>query len=180
MISHAKRAERKKSGLCVQCGKERALSTRLSCEKCLEYWRLHSKTPRMRKYFQARNRTPEHRLYQQLYDALLHRTTKWRAGRRARDHKREALLRGDSGSWTAAQFEVLCVAVGHRCTCCGKRRKLHADHIIPVSKGGRNIIENIQPLCHSCNESKNDKICKYECICGRQHRNATIRIEFLL
>ena len=40
------------------------------------------------------------------------------------------------------------------CRNCGSRRRLSIDHIIPVSKGGQTIKENLQTLCTSCNIKK--------------------------
>lgn len=61
------------------------------------------------------------------------------------------------GSFTAAEWSALCNKYHHKCLCCDKRRKLTADHIIPVSKGGTSDISNIQPLCQPCNSSKGTK-----------------------
>jgi len=47
---------------------------------------------------------------------------------------------------------------GERCVECGSYIDLTMDHIIPVSKGGEDIIENLQPLCKSCNSKKGNKI----------------------
>jgi len=40
----------------------------------------------------------------------------------------------------------------------GKARyKITEDHVIPLSKGGSDDIENIQPLCYQCNFKKGHK-----------------------
>ena len=46
---------------------------------------------------------------------------------------------------------------GRKCVKCGTSKNLTLDHIIPVSKNGKNKLENMQVLCRSCNSSKGDK-----------------------
>lgn len=43
---------------------------------------------------------------------------------------------------------------GEQCLCCGDDDNITIDHVIPVSKGGENSIDNLQPLCRSCNSRK--------------------------
>ena len=43
---------------------------------------------------------------------------------------------------------------GAVCQNCGDTDNLTIDHIIPISKGGTNELDNLQPLCKSCNSSK--------------------------
>lgn len=49
-----------------------------------------------------------------------------------------------------------------RCQICGSTAKdgvkLHVDHIIPVSKGGKTIKNNLRTLCDRCNLGKSDRI----------------------
>lgn len=45
------------------------------------------------------------------------------------------------------------------CAKCGKLvgfENLTMDHIMPVSRGGKTELENLQPLCRRCNSSKGD------------------------
>lgn len=49
-----------------------------------------------------------------------------------------------------------------RCQVCGATQKdgvtLHVDHIIPVSKGGKTEMSNLQTLCSKCNIGKSNKL----------------------
>lgn len=50
---------------------------------------------------------------------------------------------------------------GFKCQICGRGvadgETLEVDHIIPVSKGGRTVRENLRTLCHTCNQGKKDR-----------------------
>lgn len=43
------------------------------------------------------------------------------------------------------------------CLACGTHDRISIDHIIPLSRGGSHSIGNLQPLCVTCNSSKNSK-----------------------
>ena len=46
----------------------------------------------------------------------------------------------------------------YRCVYCGGYKSLVIDHILPVSLGGTNDLDNLQTLCHSCNSAKSNKV----------------------
>jgi 5-methylcytosine-specific restriction endonuclease McrA len=72
------------------------------------------------------------------------------------------------GRFTVKQWIALKTQHSNICLRCrkpenhaDKSTKLTADHVIPLSKGGRNDIGNIQPLCGFCNTSKGTKATDY-------------------
>lgn len=78
--------------------------------------------------------------------------------------RREALKRGLTEHHTATEWRALKVCWGNRCLCCGvsgEVQTLATDHIVPLSRGGANTIDNIQPLCKSCNSRKGTKTIDY-------------------
>jgi hypothetical protein len=82
-------------------------------------------------------------------------------------HRRRARLAAADGSFTTAEWEALRSQYDH-CPDCGRRwadippppgrsSVITRDHIVAISKGDRNDISNLRPLCYSCNSRKGDR-----------------------
>jgi len=49
----------------------------------------------------------------------------------------------------------------YRCNICGKtgkKARLEIDHKYPVSKGGKDTMDNLWALCFECNRGKSDRL----------------------
>lgn len=126
-----------------------------------------------RKYYQQEHVKERMRLYKRTHYNKEHCTQKAREWRkrnsdlyleqaRVSKQKRRARLYKTGGSFTKQEWRSLCERYNHTCLCCNVRGiKLTADHIMPVSRGGSSNIDNIQPLCASCNSSKGTKHIDY-------------------
>lgn len=81
-----------------------------------------------------------------------------------RNANRHALKAKAGGSFTLQEWEALKAYYDYTCLRCGRQEpeiELTIDHVVPLSQGGRNSIENLQPLCRTCNLSKNTKTIDY-------------------
>ncbi len=67
----------------------------------------------------------------------------------------------NGGSFTEAEWLGLCSKYDNKCLACGDIANLTIDHIIPISRGGKNDIGNIQPLCMVCNSKKGTQTVDY-------------------
>lgn len=75
----------------------------------------------------------------------------------ARNHSRRRVRKNILATLTVEEWEGIKKQYKHRCVYCGEKKKLTMDHIIPLSKGGHHIKENIVPACLSCNAKKGNK-----------------------
>lgn len=93
------------------------------------------------------------------------RTAERRALKREHSIAQEQRIRarkfGVEGAFTGQEWALMKEWFGGRCAACHQAKLLCADHVNPISKGGLNVIENIQPLCRNCNNVKCDKATDY-------------------
>lgn len=81
------------------------------------------------------------------------------------ERRRQIKKLNNGGSHTLFDWQTLKAQYNLTCPCCKRHEpeiKLTEDHIIPITRGGSDNIENIQPLCGTCNTKKMVKIIKYE------------------
>jgi 5-methylcytosine-specific restriction endonuclease McrA len=80
---------------------------------------------------------------------------------RQKTRKRRAIKKGQHDNFTRYEWDLLCKQYDYKCLKCMQQKPLTADHVVPLSWGGSDSIDNIQPLCQSCNSSKNDSYVDY-------------------
>jgi len=88
---------------------------------------------------------------------------KWLESPRGRVFRKndKARRRGAEGSFTSDYWQWLIGRTQGYCFGCGKRFdivEIEPDHILPISRGGKNVDWNIQPLCQSCNRHKSKQL----------------------
>jgi 5-methylcytosine-specific restriction endonuclease McrA len=72
-------------------------------------------------------------------------------------YMRRLVETGLSNVFTAEDWQKVKEQYKNCCVYCGEKKPLTRDHLIPLSKGGQSVKENIVPACLSCNSRKKDK-----------------------
>ena len=168
--------KRNTKGYCLSCSHKRNPT---------RYW-LGKKRPDIKEF--ATGRRPSNETRKKLSESHKGKTSYWKGrkrpemtgekhplwrGGKATEKKRKcfAELRRrakkleNGGSHTIEDWENLKKKFNFMCLCCKRFEpeiKLTQDHILPVSLGGSDDIDNIQPLCWSCNSSKYQNIINYK------------------
>jgi 5-methylcytosine-specific restriction endonuclease McrA len=63
-----------------------------------------------------------------------------------------------AGRFTPAEWRAVCAQQNGLCFDCGERRRLTVGHLVPLSKGGPNVITNIVAQCMPCNLKQHGSI----------------------
>jgi 5-methylcytosine-specific restriction endonuclease McrA len=86
-------------------------------------------------------------------------TDKGKAADKRNKYKRRTKVQ-DAGTYTNEQWQERLAEYNYCCAYCYKPftiEQLTVDHMIPLSRGGTNTIDNLVPACKSCNSRKKDK-----------------------
>ncbi len=163
--------------LCATCKSALILNEWVYCKACKneqqKRWRA---TPEGKAKQQAANlkarTTPSAKVRKKEYSATpegrarrktWRRTPEGKASASALKAKHAATEHGYPGPHhTAKEWLAKCAEYDQCCAYCHEKpTSLTLDHVIPLSKGGSNSIENCVPACLICNSSKGNKDLKH-------------------
>lgn len=133
------------------------------CKECKNHKgrELYKKDPDKKKKSvkEYMKRTGEYYRYKP-YNPQYYSSDKSKLKKKVRDLKRRVQIRGnDDFKITSRVVQDILDNSNGKCNYCGKdcKENYHIDHIIPVSRGGGNNIDNLCLSCPSCNWSKGNK-----------------------
>lgn len=91
------------------------------------------------------------------YKLAWQKTEKGRKASLQSTRRRIARKMNATGSHTIDEFYEICAEHEDHCLMCLKkfeRKELSIDHVVPLSCGGSDSSDNLQPLCRVCNATK--------------------------
>ena len=122
---------------------------RQQSREAMRRWRAKNPAARL-----ARDRAYKLRHLAQVRAGQRRHAEKYPEQRRAISLRRRAREMRATGNFTLGEWLQLLTDYGHRCAYCGSTGPLHADHRVPLCRGGSHYITNILPACRSCNLRK--------------------------
>jgi hypothetical protein len=129
-------------------------------EHCKEYKKRWWQENKDRLSENARQRYLDNREYYLEKQRQYLQTPQGRMVDKAHKLNRKAQKRGSQGSYTSEQLNEQFQRQKAKCYYCKSKlgKVWHADHIVPLSKGGSNTIDNIVVACETCNMRKSAKL----------------------
>lgn len=138
-----------------------------------KYFANHEAILRERREYWSKNSDKLNRRRRESYkdnpEPFVRSNLKWRSNNpekvraiaKSKKATRRTVERNAQGSLSPKEWLSVIEKYGNHCLKCKSTNKITMDHIVPLSKGGRNSIENVQPLCVSCNSRKRTKTIDY-------------------
>jgi len=100
------------------------------------------------------------KLTKEQYRKMLDRQNRWNQENKEiiKERKmRRKILKLSNGIFNILPKEIKRL-YNSECVFCKNKNDITLDHVIPLTRGGTHSVGNLQPLCKSCNSSKNNKL----------------------
>lgn len=98
-------------------------------------------------------------------DLWRHNAAQWAAANPEKARQKytdyKARLKAAPGQLTPRLVAMVYEIHGHQCLKCAATKDLTIDHVLPLTLGGSNCLDNLQPLCRACNGGKGGRFGDY-------------------